>query len=203
MFKSVNRITFKGIKCVGFLFVIVGFVTGCATTGDKQTHEKIEITDNYSVDSDIRDEFERAVALLKEERYDEAIMLLRAVTGKVRRFTGPYINLAIAYIKTDQLKKAEENLVKALKLNKSHPAANNELALVYRKTGRFAEARKIYEELLNNYPNFLPARKNLGVLCDLYLRDLNCALEQYEGYLKVLPEDEKVKIWVADLKSRM
>jgi len=203
MLKSVECITFTGVKLASFVIMMAAFVSGCATTSVQQTHEKIEITDNYSVDSEVREEFERAVALLKEERFDEAIMLLRAVTGKVKRFTGPYINLAIAYIKIDELKKAEENLVKALKLNKSHPAANNELALVYRKTGRFAEARKIYEELLNNYPGFLPAKKNLGVLCDLYLRDLNCALEQYERYLEVLPEDEKVKIWVADLKNRM
>ena len=200
---SVKNSLFKAITLPGLFFVVAFMMSGCATTGVKQTQESIEITDSYSVDSEIRDEFENAVALLKEEKFDEAIMLLRAVTGKVKRFTGPYINLAIAYSRIDDLKKAEENLLKALKLNKHHPAANNELALVYRKTGRFAEARKIYEELLERYPAFLPARKNLGVLCDLYLRDLNCALQQYESYLDVLPEDKKVKIWVADLKARM
>jgi tetratricopeptide (TPR) repeat protein len=205
MNNNVMQFTIAGLKLVGILFAIVAFVTGCATTGTRvtQTNENIEISDNYSVNSEIREEFNKAVTLLKEEKYPEAIMLLRAVTGKIKKFTGPYINLAIAYIKTDELEKAEDNLKKALKLNKSHPAANNELALVYRKTGRFDEARKIYQEVLSQYPSFLPARKNLGVLCDLYLRDLNCALEQYESYLEVMPEDKKVQIWVADLKSRM
>jgi len=203
VFKTVNSFSGVSIKLSILTTFLLIFVAGCATNGVQETQESIEITEDYRVDSEVREEFQRAVAMLKEEQYEEAILLLRAVTGKASRFTGPYINLAIAYNKTGELEKAEENLVKALKLNKQHPAANNELALVYRKTGRFTEARKIYEELLERYPDFLPARKNLGVLCDLYLGDLNCALEQYERYLKLLPDDEKVKIWVADLKSRM
>lgn len=203
MYRSVREFTLNAIRLKVVMIVMVIFAAGCATTEVKQTQENIEISEDYSVDSEIRDEFERAVVLMKEGQYADAIMLLRAVTGKTSKFSGPFINLGIAYIKTDDLEKAEESLNKALKLNKVHPAANNELALVYRKTGRFAEARKIYEDLLVMYPTFLPARKNLGVLCDLYLRDLNCALQQYENYLSVLPDDKKVKIWVADLKNRM
>ena len=96
-----------------------------------------------------------------------------------------------------------ENFKKALDINRQHPVANNELGMVLRKTGRYVEARQLYEELLATHPDFLPARKNLGVLCDIYIQDLNCALEQYVEYLKGIPEDEKVKIWVADVKSRM
>lgn len=203
MFESVKEFSVVSSYLKFFLLSLVIFASACATNETRQIQENIEISEDYSVNSEIREEFQRAVALLKQERYDDAIMLLRAVTGKTNKFSGPYINLGIAYIKTDQLAKAEESLNKALKLNRLHPAANNELALVYRKTGRFAEARKVYEEILARHPNFLPARKNLGVLCDLYLRDLQCALEQYETYLGVLPEDEKVKIWVADLKNRM
>ena len=78
-----------------------------------------------------------------------------------------------------------------------------ELGLVYRKTGRYKEARTLYESLLSMYPDYLPAHKNLGVLCDIYIQDLRCALDQYQAYLDGMPDDEKVKIWVADVKSRM
>jgi Flp pilus assembly protein TadD len=163
----------------------------------------IEITESYGVDPEIRSEFNQAVHYLNQENYPDAIKLLRAVSGKTSKFSAPYINLGIAYARTGELKKAEENFRKALDVNKQHPVANNELGLVYRKTGRYVEARLIYETLISTYPEFLPARKNLGVLCDIYIQDLNCALEQYEEYLKGRPEDEKVKIWVADVKSRM
>lgn len=163
----------------------------------------IEIVENHPVDPEIRQEFQQAVALLKDEQYPEAIRLLKAVTGKTSKFTGPHINLAIAYIRTGEWQKAEDSLQKALQLNAAHPVAMNEMGLVYRKTGRYAEARTLYETLLSYYPDFLPVRKNLGVLCDIYIQDLACALENYEAYLEGIPEDEKVKIWVADVKSRM
>lgn len=163
----------------------------------------IEITENFPVDPEIKQEFQQAVTLLKDEKYPEAIRLLRGVTGKTSKFTGPYIDLGIAYARSGDLEKAESSLKKALEHNPSHPVAANELGLVYRKTGRYKQARELYEKLLRQYPDFLPAHKNLGVLCDIYIQDLPCALEQYETYLKGIPDDKKVKIWVADVKSRM
>lgn len=163
----------------------------------------IEITESFGVDPEIRNEFNQAVTFLGQEKYSEAIKLLKAVTGKTSKFTAPFINLGIAYARTNELEKAEENFKRALDINKQHPVATNELGLIYRKTGRYKEARKLYEDLLAMYPDFLPARKNLGVLCDIYLQDLRCALSEYEEYLKGVPEDPKVKIWVADVKSRM
>lgn len=163
----------------------------------------IEISENFGVDPKIREEFNQAVILLNEEQYPQAIRLLKGVTGKTSKFSAPYINLGIAYARTGELKLAEQSLKRALEITANHPAAGNELGLVYRKTGRYDEARKLYESLLAAYPDFLPAHKNLGVLCDIYIQDLNCALEQYQEYLKGKPDDEKVQIWVADVKSRM
>lgn len=163
----------------------------------------IEIVENFGVDPEVKVEFSQSLTLLEQENYPEAIRLLKAVTGKTSKFTAPFINLGIAYARTGEMELAETALKKAIEINSFHPVAINELGLVYRKTGRYAEARELYQTLLAAYPDFLPARKNLGVLCDIYVQDLDCALEQYEEYLKGIPEDEKVKIWVADVKSRM
>jgi Flp pilus assembly protein TadD len=163
----------------------------------------IEISENFEVAPQIREEFREANMLLKKEEYPEAIRLLKGVIGKTGKFSAPYINLGIAFARTGELEKAEENLKKALELSTNHPVANNELGLVYRQTGRYQEARDLYESLLAVYPDFLPARKNLGVLCDIYIQDLECAMTQYQEYLKGVPDDEKVTIWVADVKSRM
>ena len=203
----------------------VALLSACATTGGPQSQARqagkedcsstvrgrgdcmasgvIEISENFGVDGEIREEFRKAVTLLNEEKYPEAIALLKAVTGKTSKFSAPYINLGIAYERTGEMDKAEESLKKALEINGRHPVAGNELGMVYRKTGRYQEAREIYQSTLRMYPDFLPAIKNLGVLCDIYLQDLNCALEEYDEYLKRLPDDEKVKIWVADVKGRM
>jgi tetratricopeptide (TPR) repeat protein len=116
--------------------------------------------------------------------------------------TAPHINLAMAYEKMGKLPAAEESIKKALELNPEHPVANTEYGLLYRKTGRFAEARQAYERTLKQYPDFLAARKNLGILCDMYLRDLECALTQYQVYSTAMPDDKAVRVWIADLEQR-
>ena len=53
------------------------------------------------------------------------------------------------------------------------------------------------------FPEYHPIHKNLGILCDLYLKDLACAVEHYEIYSKAMPKDQQVKLWLADLQARL
>jgi len=165
--------------------------------------EGFVITEVPQVDGELQRDFDGAVALLKDEDYDEAIVLLEKVTVKSPGVTAPYIDLAIAYRHIGRLKQAEENLKTALELFPGHPVASNEYGLLYRQTGRFGEARAMYEKAIARFPDYYPAHRNLGILCDLYLSDLTCALEHYEIYGEAKPEDEQVKLWVADLRARL
>ena len=88
-------------------------------------------------------------------------------------------------------------------MNAAHPVAYNELGLIYRKQGRFASARESYEKSIAAFPSYHLARRNLGILCDIYLRDLACALASYEAYLAAVPDDAQAAIWIADVHRRM
>lgn len=155
------------------------------------------------IDSDVELDFKNAIELMQEGNNAQAVPILKTVIEREKRLPAPYVNIAIAYNKLGDTKAAEENLISALKLDIGHPVANNELGLLYRKSGKFKAARTAYENAIKEHPEYLPAIKNLGVLCDLYLHDYDCALQQFEDYLELDPDDKTVAIWVVDVKGRL
>ena len=161
------------------------------------------ITEVPQMDEASRIDFERAVAMMKDQDYGQAIDILEKIIEKSPGVTAPYIDVAIAYRCIGKLEKAEEHLKAALQLVPDHPVASNEYGLLCRKDGRFADARAIYDKAIARFPGYYPMHRNLGILCDLYLNDPECALEHYEIYSEAKPEDKQVKLWIADLRARL
>jgi len=91
--------------------------------------------------------------------------------------TARYINLAIAQQDLGKFEAAEENLKKALAIAPEHPVANNEYGILYRRTGRFAEARKTYEAVLKKDVAFSAGTAQPGDPVRPVLKDYDCALE--------------------------
>ena len=187
-----------------FVLLLVVLLGACSTSPKttKAIHKDIVILEEFGIDRDLSEKFDQAVKYMNSEDFDSAIALLVEVTGKTDKHSAPYINLAIAYSKMGKIQDAEDVLLKALEINPTHPVTNNELGMVYRKTGRFSEAKKTYENVVKNYPQFLPSIKNLGILCDLFMNDLGCAIEQYKAYLVISPNEKEIKIWLTDLERR-
>ncbi|VAW55274.1 hypothetical protein MNBD_GAMMA06-1048 [hydrothermal vent metagenome] len=198
------------MRCCTIL-LLVAFLFSCAggevknSMNTDSSSDSVLIQNKVShvdVDSDVEIDFKNAVVLLQESKYQQAISILITVIEREKRLPAPYVNLAMAHNALGDTKAAEENLISALKLDIGHPVANNELGMLYRKKGRFKAARTAYENAIKDNPDYLPAIKNLGILCDLYIRDYDCALQQFEDYLELKPDDKTVAIWVADVKQR-
>ena len=147
--------------------------------------------------------FSDAVEKLQHRQYDAAIDILESLVEKEKTLVAPYTNLGMAYSRTNQPKRAELNFSKALRIDPGHAVANNELGLLYRRTGRFDAAKTAYLNAIARHPDYIPARKNLGILCEIYLHDLDCALEQYQAFLKHAPGDETVANWARELRQRI
>jgi len=201
----------RGIKTVRILrnisiYFLIALLTACSGGEVKNDSEVSSIGKQrqyIDIDSDVELDFKSAIVLMKDEKYAQAVTVLKSVIEREKRLPAPYINIAIAYNKMGDTKAAEENLISALKIDIGQPVANNELGLLYRKEGKFNAARTAYENAIRDNPEYLPAIRNLGVLCDLYLHDFQCALEQFENYLELKPDDKTAEIWVADVKQRI
>lgn len=206
------------------LVTVLAVLAGCATQGNIKPDSHVQvpleakgpsvsrledgregfiITEVAQMNDASRRDFESAVAMFNEEAYGKAIELLEKVIEQSPGVTAPYINLGMAYQRIGKPEQAEAQFKTALKLVPGHPVACNQYGLLFRKTGRFDEARKIFEQALAEFPDYYPVHRNLGILCDLYLNDLESALTHYEKYSQAMPEDAQVKLWIADLRARL
>jgi Tfp pilus assembly protein PilF len=190
-----------GIACLAF---------GCSTTGPSQPKQVatrnaqgFTVVEDVRVGVGVRGSFEDALSALEREDYARGIEALEQVAEDVPNSTAVQIDLAIAYGSIDDLDRADASIDRALALNPRHPAAHNERAILHRRSGRFDEARESYERALALFPEFHLARRNLAILCDLYLMDARCALEHYEIYQASVPGDDSVELWIADLRNRL
>lgn len=192
----------SAFSLVVFLFACAGgeVKQHIAPTADSMSKQQ---STRLLIDPDVELDFKNAIVLMQAHRYAQAVPVLNAVISREQRLPAPFVNIAIAYNKLGDTSAAEKNLISALKLDIGHPVANNELGLLYRKKGKFKAARIAYENAIKDHPEYLPAIRNLGVLCDLYMHDFECALQQFEQYLELQPNDKTVAIWVADVKRRL
>ena len=156
------------------------------------------------VDERTMAEFDEAVALMREENYSDAEVLLLTITREAPELAGPWINLGQVYVALNQPEEARRAFEAAAAANPYNCTAHNELGLLSRIQGDFDAAERHYLNCLERVPEDSTAHLNLGILYELYLGRLDDALVNYRSYLALMAEpDRRVRGWVMDLERRL
>ena len=119
-------------------------------------------------------------------------------------FASPYAGLAEAYSSmyewydgnSSWLSKAIEINQKALALDPASLTAKFGIAMVYFNQRRFAESKRILEEILKENSEFYPAHLRLGMIAELS-NDLEGALKCYRRAAELKPYDEDAWMFLA------
>lgn len=188
MFKQFTERFYQSLLVIPFLFLI-----GCGGLGSVKP-----------VDSALMQSYEKGLSLMKAKKYQQAIDVFNGIIKKDADLAGPHINNGIAYRKLGKTEQARSELLLALKINPDSAIANNQLGVLHRNEGEFDKAKTAYSKSIAADKAYSSAYLNLGILCDLYLRDFSCAIDNYSKYQSLTGNKNKqVSIWVKDLQRRL
>lgn len=148
--------------------------------------------------------FADATRAMRNKQWSQAESLLQKVVAENNKLSGAYLNLGLVYRAQKEDKRAEQAFNDAITANHTNLDAYNQLAILQRETGRFAEAESNYKKALSIWTFHPESHKNLAILYDLYMGKSAEALPHYEAYLQLIGgSDKQATSWIADLQRRL
>ena len=182
--------------------IILLLISGCAQESVKTT-TKPDKPQVVLADSDKR-LYNKALWDIKKKRYKKAEVILNKLISKYPDASGPLPNKGVIYSVRKDLAEAEKLFLQALSKNKNLVQARNYLAVLYRKQGKFKEAKDMLDAAIAADPYYANAYYNLGILYELYLQKPEKALENYQLYLDLKKDgDKQVSQWISLLQRQI
>ena len=159
---------------------------------------------DIKINAEIKSTYGKVAKLNKTKKYADAIRMLESVQLKYPQLSGPEYQKARIYFNQGKIDMALKSVDESLSNNGRNYYSLNLKGVILRELGRFEEAREIYFMAIETYPPYPNSHLNLGVLADIYLRDLPLALMQYREYMKLtLNQDKKVANWIIEIERRI
>ncbi|MCK4710661.1 MAG: tetratricopeptide repeat protein [Gammaproteobacteria bacterium] len=187
------------------IWLVLLMLAGCALEDVKEPvkSQKPEKQQVVLAESDKR-AYNKALRGIKAKRYKKALVILNKLLKKYPDAAGPLANKGIIYVKQKKQDKAEKYFLKALDRNENLVQVRNHLAVIYRKQGKFSQAKDMLDAAIATDPYYANAYYNLGILYELYLQIPEKALENYQLYLDLKKQgDKRVAQWVSLLQRQL
>ncbi len=205
--KKVNYSLMAYIKFSIVIGLCLGLVVGCAGTGEAPTESasaQAAAKKESQIPPQARQEYETALEAMRAGNNDKAKTLLTSLAQTYPTLSGPQTNLGLIYFREGKIDEAEAAFKQAIKVNPNSAVSYNHLGIINRGKGNFTEARDNYAQALQINSDYAYAHLNIGILYDLYLGELDKALQHYQRFQELSPEkDPEVDKWIVDLERRI
>lgn len=153
---------------------------------------------------DVIKSYEQVKNLNQNNDFEQSINLLKQLQIKYPHLSGPSYLLARIHQEQKNLPLAIEFVNQAVTIQPNNYYALNLKGLLCRENGEFELAKQSYLKAIGIYFNHSNSHLNLAILADIYLYDLELALNHYEIYMDLTNQsDEKTAGWIVDLKRRI
>jgi len=112
----------------------------------------------------ILEKFERAGALSREGKLDEALAIFEELASEQPQIPELHLNMGTLYIQQERWDEAERALLKTLELQPENARAAMSLSDVYASQGRDEEALATMQKLASDHPEDAAVQYGLGIL---------------------------------------
>ena len=159
---------------------------------------------DIQINTEIKQAYAKVSKYNASKDYPNAIKLLMSIKQKYPQLSGPDYQLARIYFSQKKLDRALSSVNVSLTNNTRNYYSLNLKGVILREQGEFEEAKAVYLEAIDIYPPYPNSHLNLGVLADIYMRDLKLALLQYQQYQQLTgTKDKKVANWILEIERRI
>jgi tetratricopeptide (TPR) repeat protein len=183
---------YRAARVYSFFFILVTFFFGFINTvaqGEEVNGEGVEQINR------------KAMELVAEKRYPEAIVLFEQVIERQPTFAPAHLNLGSAYLLSGQPNTALGHIKRGLELDPDSPIGNNQIAVVYNRLGKLDLAIEHLKKTVQLKPDYALGQFNLGAayLANNRLKPAAAALEKAA---RLDPNSNDVKLYLGVTYAR-
>lgn len=178
-------------------------ISGCSLLGSKPSLQDRALDHSQPIPEALTQAYNQGLLLLEKEQYQEAQAQWQDTAEQWPNYPGIWSNLALSQWHLEQYQAGLDSNKKALELNADFCPANKVQALLEKEIGEFETAIQYYERAGKCAPEDADIPYNIGIIYDLYIKDLKQALTYYNQAQEMLNEEnETLAMWIADLQNR-
>lgn len=192
------RFSFLAIALAGVL------LAGCSQTPERPDASTASDTSFETLSERQRQRYLSALDAAAEGDYPGATDRLHQLSQEQPKHPGIWLNLAAIYYQSNRPEQSREALAQARRLEPDNALIDNLEGSLALDDGDVESAEAHFRRAVTRNNGLAEAHYNLALLYDTYYQKLAPAIEHYQMYLELIPEDDQTTArWIEQLQRSL